>query len=349
MKQKFLLLLSSVLLLSVNYTFATDYEVCFDGDYDNNSASTSVRFSDDGGATCTINPYDITWVAGDKLIVPAGQTLDMVANWSIGVDITVEIYGDIYFVNGKLTITASSTLVMYGTSNLACLDNTTDRNEMVCPNNSQITIGTYQYKAGDLDIIDDAPTPSTVDDTGSVLPINLISFGVTLLEQKVEIKWSTASEENNDYFTLERSSNGLDFHELTRVDGAGNSFEVINYSYQDKNPFQGVSYYRLKQTDYDGTNETFKVVAAEFYGETSPVKVIQLLDSNNELIIINNMDEENMAYMYDMMGRGGQIGILKVGENNISTDKFDIQSGMYTLRIVNSLGKVLTTQKFVVR
>jgi hypothetical protein len=102
----------------------------------------------------------------------------------------------------------------------------------------------------------------------------------------------------------------------------------------------------LKQTDYDGTNETFKVIAAEYYGESTPVKIIQV---PNQLLIYNNMDEENLAYLYDMAGRGGVVGILKVGENNISSDKFNIHSGMYILKVVNSLGKVLTSQKFVVQ
>jgi len=110
-----------------------------------------------------------------------------------------------------------------------------------------------------------------------------------------------------------------------------------------------VSYYRLKQTDYDGTNEIFKVVAVEFYGTTDAIKMMQTLGSGNELLIHNNLDEENIAYIYDMTGRGGMIGSLKVGENYINLNQLNAQSGIYTLRVVNVLGKTLVTQKFVIQ
>jgi len=87
------------------------------------------------------------------------------------------------------------------------------------------------------------------------LPINLVKFeGVLKADKKVMLFWSTASETNNDYFTIERSTDCIVFDQITTVKGAGNSNSYLTYNYLDD--VSGVEsnfvYYRLKQTDYDG-------------------------------------------------------------------------------------------------
>lgn len=84
------------------------------------------------------------------------------------------------------------------------------------------------------------------------LPIELLSFNAKLVNGTVDLKWVTASEKNNDYFTIEKSTDGVHFDFVEKIKGAGNSSSVLNYSTEDKDPFQGTSYYRLKQTDFDG-------------------------------------------------------------------------------------------------
>ena len=100
-------------------------------------------------------------------------------------------------------------------------------------NNIRFTIGTTSL----------ASTP---------LPVELVDFNVSLLNERVLINWSTASEKNNDYFTIERSKDGLNFETVRILKGAGNSKVQIDYSETDYNPIHGLSYYRLKQTDRDG-------------------------------------------------------------------------------------------------
>ncbi len=86
-----------------------------------------------------------------------------------------------------------------------------------------------------------------------ILPIELIEFNAELKNNSVEIYWITAVEINNDYFTIERSNDGVIFESLTTKKGAGNCNYKINYSAVDNAPLSGISYYRLKQTDYDGS------------------------------------------------------------------------------------------------
>lgn len=84
------------------------------------------------------------------------------------------------------------------------------------------------------------------------LPVELISFTATPNERTVDLNWTTQSENNNDYFTVEKSSDAVHFEELGIVNSGGDSQIAQNYTLSDTNPWNGVSYYRLKQTDHNG-------------------------------------------------------------------------------------------------
>lgn len=90
-----------------------------------------------------------------------------------------------------------------------------------------------------------------------ILPVELLSFTTNCDNKKVIVKWSTATEINNDFFTVERSPDALNYLPIGLVNGAGNSSVVQNYSFIDTDPLSGTSYYRLKQTDFNGMTETF--------------------------------------------------------------------------------------------
>lgn len=112
--------------------------------------------------------------------------------------------------------------------------------------------------------------PGTItedSDPASPLPVKLLYFRVDVLNQKVALKWGTATESNADYFAIERSSNGQSFREIGREAAAGNSAIGNEYSFDDNNPFIGRAYYRLKAVDLDGTSEYFNLVVADFEGK----------------------------------------------------------------------------------
>lgn len=96
------------------------------------------------------------------------------------------------------------------------------------------------------------------------LPITLLNFKVKATnDNQIAINWKTIKEENNAYFTIEKSVNGTDWVLVEEINGAGSSSQPLTYNTVDKNPFEGVSYYRLKQTDYDGKFVYFKIVPTE--------------------------------------------------------------------------------------
>ncbi|MCD6366177.1 MAG: T9SS type A sorting domain-containing protein, partial [Bacteroidales bacterium] len=112
----------------------------------------------------------------------------------------------------------------------------------------------------------------SIDKTTAPLPVELLSFTGKLNGSQVDLLWETASEINNDYFTIERSDDAISFESIGRVDGKGNYNGLSSYSLIDFNPLTGISYYRLKQTDFDGKFSYSNIVSINYI---LPVTVIQ--------------------------------------------------------------------------
>ncbi|NVO01557.1 MAG: T9SS type A sorting domain-containing protein [Bacteroidetes bacterium] len=133
-----------------------------------------------------------------------------------------------------------------------------------------VTYNAYNVFNGDGGAVDfDTLGNPTYGNTGSgcqaplfPLPIELVDFSAKCKTGKVDILWQTASEFNNDYFTIEKSENGIDFNVIETITGAGNSNQLINYKWTDNAPFNKDNYYRLKQTDYDGKFEYSNIIQA---------------------------------------------------------------------------------------
>jgi hypothetical protein len=100
----------------------------------------------------------------------------------------------------------------------------------------------------------------------SPLPIELLSFSARIDNNEVDLKWSTASELNNNFFTIERASNLEEFESLIDVDGKGTTKELSHYQIVDPSPLYGRSYYRLKQTDFDGQFTYSSVQVIDYAG-----------------------------------------------------------------------------------
>jgi hypothetical protein len=172
--------------------------------------------------------------------------------------------------------------------------------------------------------------------TENPLPIELISFSATPSNDHVNLSWTTASEINNDYFTIESSNDAVNFKEVSRMSGAGNSNTNLTYSTVDTNPYSGVSYYRLKQVDYDGkfAYSNIEVVNLNSLSEmnmvVSPNPVIGLVDIR--------LDSDYFAHptieVRDVQGR-----ILLVNNNlsvtkgkSVNVDLSELPQGLYFIQ-----------------
>lgn len=129
------------------------------------------------------------------------------------------------------------------------------------------------------------------------LPISLFSFEAEVKEQRVVLYWQTLSELNNAYFSIEKSRDALHFEEILRVESAGNSSSLRSYQAFDENPEIGLNYYRLRQTDQDGSSKVFQIIAIDYQpGGPARVEVFPNPSSsqNNFYISLKNMDREGI-------------------------------------------------------
>ena len=153
----------------------------------------------------------------------------------------------------------------------------------------------------------------------SALPVALINFRTTVKDSnQVLIQWTTINEENNKYFTIEESRDGKTFHDIGYVNGAGNTANIHNYSFPDFAPLAGLSYYRLKQTDYNG-HITYSAIISVTISETNNDQGFVILPNPTDVdhIYIRfaqpNADQWEFQFL-DTYGR--ELGVLSTAVNN---------------------------------
>ena len=130
------------------------------------------------------------------------------------------------------------------------------------------------YGSGNINLNPPDPFPNYYIDLGKPdgtdclgegeLPIELLSFTSSIKPDRINLLWTTGSEINNDYFTLERSRDLYGWEVMGFVEGAGNSSTPLSYSFSDLRPLDGLAYYRLKQTDFDGAFKYYGPIAAHY-------------------------------------------------------------------------------------
>ena len=195
----------------------------------------------------------------------------------------------------------------------------------------------------------------------NALPIELINFTATLNEQKNNLDWATASESNNDYFEVEKSTNGTDFEFLDKVKSKsanGTSRYVLNYSTIDENPFNGYNYYRLKQVNFDGTFEYSKIVVINNSNNITNTEdeKVELLSSNDNpsLRITTPNSWESSTYDLSIFNQNGQLlkqfesFNLDGGSSELKPlDMGYIEPGLYVAVLSNITQKKKKTFKIV--
>jgi len=176
-------------------------------------------------------------------------------------------------ITANATVTPTFTFQWPSTSELTSFDRTnSDVAQRVSPSGNWALLstpsnatnaggGNWSQTANATSMTSGTAYDFGIGDNIAPLPVKLISFTATLINKEVELNWATASEINNSYFTIERSADGKNFDDIMTKPGAGNSQVVLHYAAYDVQPLPGVSYYRLKQTDFNNASETFNIVS----------------------------------------------------------------------------------------
>jgi len=167
-------------------------------------------------------------------------------------------------------------------------------------------------------------------DLSNPLPVELTAFDAKQVGNKVEVDWNTATEFRNDYFTIQRSVNGTQFESIQRIKGNGNSSVPIDYQWMDNDPIIGKGYYRLIQTDYDGSSVYSDIVSVQFY---PALKVSISPNPASEYCTVQlplNMDKGTIRIISNI---GKVDKKIEFTESLIKIDISGLQSGSYLMMI----------------
>ncbi len=172
------------------------------------------------------------------------------------------------------------------------------------------------------------------------LPIELVRFDGECKDQSVSINWTTATETNNDYFTIEKSSDGEIFYELTTIKGEGNSNELKKYEYLHSIE-SDFAYYRLRQTDFDGKNTKSNIIYVEGCNASIQTTELEAYTSNNRDILVQIKTPVNKEYSYHVFDQSGRQVVetnkyaATAGNNVFKINTLKLASGIYILNIYN--------------
>lgn len=172
----------------------------------------------------------------------------------------------------------------------------------------------------------------------SILPVELISFTASRQGMLVNVSWATVSELNSDYFIVERSYDGIHFEEIGRLSASGTTSVPQSYGYTDDesvNSLESIAYYRLRQVDFDGRSETFKIVSvdlSEVYGFSG--KRFEFYPNPTRDLITVPGSEGVLKQVFSLAGN------LVTSTRETVVDISNFVSGLYLLKIGN-LGEIV--------
>ena len=174
------------------------------------------------------------------------------------------------------------------------------------------------------------------DASGAPLPIILINFKVQRVGASIQLNWSTASEINNDYFTIQRSSDAVSFEDVFHIEGAGNSNTINHYMAIDRKPFDGTIFYRLMQTDFDGT-KTFSDIIVINYKKSFPFTIFpNPFSTSTNFVLDDILLKMNSCKLniYNILGK--EVMSVMLTERLNTLDTGNLFPGIYLYKITGN-------------
>ena len=175
----------------------------------------------------------------------------------------------------------------------------------------------------------------------NLLPIELVEYTARLDDGKVYLNWKTVQEINNDFFTIEKSKDGKNFESIAEVKGLGNSAVGKEYEFIDHSPLQGISYYRLKQTDFDGTTTYFDVNSINNLSFGEPIDLVVYPNptktSNINIRLEGTASQEKaLLQINDMYGRQNLLKEIYSNDTGVIWEHIEtirLKAGIYILTV----------------
>ena len=180
---------------------------------------------------------------------------------------------------------------------------------------------------------------------GTVLPVELIDISATVKPEGIMLEWATATEENNDYFLLERSTDGRGFEPIGRVVGQGTSSQINYYQFLDESPLLGQSYYRLRQVDFDGSQHLSDVLSVRLPQSGLSIKstaVLSPVPVVDQLLRVTMSDPPtgiSSVALFDSYGRMIKRYAFEDRQSSFELRLPDLASGMYYLQLGQTMSR----------
>ncbi|MFK8037137.1 MAG: T9SS type A sorting domain-containing protein [Crocinitomicaceae bacterium] len=165
------------------------------------------------------------------------------------------------------------------------------------------------------------------------LPIEITNFSGEIINGQSHLYWTTASEANNDYFNVQHSIDGQNWRNVLKINGAGNSSIPLHYSGVHTNPILGVNYYRLKQTDFNGTYN-FEEIIALYYDENE--MVVYPNPAYQEVFITKKSINDFEIKIYNTYGQIVKTELKSQSNNTLVMDLSALNSGVYFIELTKN-------------
>ncbi|MEM6394872.1 MAG: T9SS type A sorting domain-containing protein [Bacteroidota bacterium] len=170
------------------------------------------------------------------------------------------------------------------------------------------------------------------------MPIGLLSFSARANDKQVDINWATSFEENNEFFAIERSRDGIDWNTISTLNSSGDSQSDRHYSTSDKSPLDGISFYRLKQNDFDG-QYSYSPIARVLFNRSGDEDVLVYPNPSSDFMYVSGLpDEPDKFQLVNAIGQDVTDAVVfhyeREGSLRLDMSRLDI--GIYYLRTEES-------------
>lgn len=177
---------------------------------------------------------------------------------------------------------------------------------------------------------------------GRAAPISLLSWSAEVKGRDIHLSWASEAEIDNEFYSVEHSTDGQNFAELVRRQGAAESAQLLEYDYVHRAPARGNHYYRLAQQDFDGTRTTFDVLNARIEGDFESATVFPNPALPGQRIELTDLATESTIGLYDVDGRKvTQYPAPDRNERVYLTLPTDLAAGVYLLKTASATRRLV--------
>jgi hypothetical protein len=202
------------------------------------------------------------------------------------------------------------------------------------PCNSQATSGSGSNGGG------------FIQGSSGPLPIELLSFQAIPVSERVDLSWTTATETNNAFFTVERSADAVVWESVGHLPGAGSSLQPLQYRTSDEAPLPGLSYYRLRQTDLDGTTSVHPMVPVRFTTDTDILVAFPNPATDVVTLVHGELGPDVNLLVVDASGRALEVPVVQEALRRV-LDVRQLPAGQYMAVLQD--GSTIRRARFVVQ